>query len=105
MQCPTCGIQVLSADGACEHCGEFFARPKGGAEPKIPYLAQVSTRQLLRAGVVALLVLIALLLAMLPRGGKREKRAMLKRPGEEINIEAKMVPKFTAGKALKDAVN
>jgi DNA-binding protein HU-beta len=25
--------------------------------------------------------------------------------GEEINIEARMVPKFTAGKALKDAVN
>jgi len=25
--------------------------------------------------------------------------------GEEINIEARMVPKFVAGKALKDAVN
>ena len=25
--------------------------------------------------------------------------------GEEINIEARMVPKFIAGKALKDAVN
>jgi DNA-binding protein HU-beta len=40
------------------------------------------------------------------RVGKREARAGRNpRTGEEIRIKAARVPKFSAGKALKDAVN
>jgi hypothetical protein len=89
MKCPKCGKRVSSTVRVCQHCGKRLARPKKETKPKIkiPHLAQLPTSKLLTAGIVGLVILIALVLAMFPGGGKREEGARLERPGEEINIE------------------
>jgi hypothetical protein len=89
MKCPQCGKRVSSTVRVCKHCGKRLPRPKKATKPKtkIPHLAQLPTGTLLTAGVVGLAILIALVLAMLPGGGKREEGARLERSGEEINIE------------------
>jgi hypothetical protein len=89
MKCPKCGKRVSSTDRVCKHCGKRLARPQKEtkAKIKIPHLAQLPTSKLLTAGIVGLVILIALVLAMLPGGGTREEGARLERPGEEINIE------------------
>lgn len=88
MQCPHCGKRVSSTVRVCKHCGKRLSRPKKAPAPKskIPSPAQSPTRKLLTAGIVGLLILIALMLVMLPGGGKRHKGTRLERPGEEINI-------------------
>jgi hypothetical protein len=89
MKCPKCGKRVSSTARVCKHCGKRLPRPKKGTKPKIkiPHLAQLPTRKLFRAGIVGVAILIALVLAMLPGGGKREEGSRLERPSEEINIE------------------
>jgi len=86
MQCPKCGKRVSSTVPVCKHCGKRLARPKTETKPKLPYLAQVSTNKLIIGGV-GLLILIALLLTILTREGKKEQQVTLERPSAEISIE------------------
>lgn len=100
MQCPKCGKRVSSTVRICKHCGKRLARPKKETKPKIPHLAQLPTTKLFTAGIVGLLILIALLLAILPGGGKRHRGARFERSGGEINIERGKSTKEIASNAV-----
>ena len=86
MNCPKCGKRIPATARLCKHCGKRISRPKKGAKPKAPPRAQLSQRQLLIAAAVGILI-IALLLAVLPKGGKRKQALRPERFGEEISIE------------------
>jgi len=85
MNCPKCGKRVPATARLCKHCGKRISQPKKGAKPKAPPRAQLSQRQLLIAAVGILI--IALLLAVLPKGEKRKQQITSARIGQEISIE------------------
>ena len=87
MKCPTCGKRMPSTGRVCKHCGKRLPRPKKEEKPKGPLCAHVSTNTWLIAGIGGVLIFIALVLAILPKGGNREAEARFDQSGEEINIE------------------
>jgi hypothetical protein len=84
MKCPTCGKRTPSTLRICKHCGKRVPRRKKGAQPRLPLFSRLFQSQLLIAGTIGLLILIALLIAILPTGGEREGVA---RVDQEIFIE------------------
>lgn len=69
MRCPRCGNKIAPHDRFCSNCGDRLAQ-----QEKRPLFARLSPRRLRVVGAVlaGVLVIIALLLLILPRGEKRK---------------------------------
>ena len=100
MKCPRCGKRVPSTDRSCKYCGKRLPRPKKGGKPKVSPLTQLATNKHLIAGIIGVFILIAVLMAILAGGSKREARARRGRSGEEIGIERGKTDREIASNAV-----
>ncbi|OGP52830.1 MAG: hypothetical protein A2Y65_07920 [Deltaproteobacteria bacterium RBG_13_52_11] len=104
MKCSQCGKRVPSTVRFCKHCGKRIeqSKKKKEAQTRPPLLSQLSQRKLLMAGagVVGILILIALLQTLLPIGGKRKQVAKPEQLGQEIIIERSKVGREIASNAV-----
>lgn len=99
MKCPACGKRIPADVRICKHCGKRIPPHKRSTKQMKPKASRFFQRQLLIAGVVFLLSLIALVLIVLP-GGEKERQALgpecydaqitieRKRTGEEMAARA-----------------
>jgi hypothetical protein len=97
MKCPTCGKRTPSTLRVCRHCGKRLPRRKKGAKPRPPLPSRLSLSQLLIAGTIGMVILIALLLVMIPT---KEKRKQVKRLDQEILIERSKESREIASNAV-----
>jgi len=100
MKCPACGKRVPADARVCEHCGKRMPQPKRSTKETKPKAPQLSQRQILIAGVLFILSLIALVLTVLP-GAEKGRQA----PGPEcydaqITIKRKRCGGETASNAV-----
>jgi len=100
MKCPACGKRVPADARVCRHCGKRMPRPKRSTKETKPKAPQLSLRQILIAGVLFILSLIALVLTVLP-GAEEGRQA----PGPEcydaqITIKRKRCGGETASNAV-----
>lgn len=91
MKCPRCGKPVPATERICKHCGKRLPRPEKEKKPKSSLSTHVPTNRWLVAGIGGVLILIALVLAMLPKGSKSEAEARFAQSGKEINIESEKI--------------
>ena len=100
MKCPACGKRIPPDVRVCKHCGTRIStlkRPKKETKPKAPRFSQ---RQILIAGVVFLLGLVALVLIVLPRGEKERQALGLQGYDGQITIEQKRAGEEMAARAV-----
>jgi hypothetical protein len=92
MRCPRCSSKIARRDRFCGNCGDRLAQQSEAAKAKKPLFARLSSKQRgVAGGVLAGLVIIALLLLVLPG---REKRKPVPRP---TDLGAELTPQQSRG--------